>query len=123
MPEQIPDSSLPALSANCSSSKPAQLRPPAAQNTPCKDAKPEASTPPLSILKRKPSLWGVEMELLGAQGPHDRVEDTELQRREGTDHNTARAQALRAQLDDARLLGDVHHARRDGAISTSARLV
>merc|ERR1711972_403241 len=67
----------------------------------------------------KHSLRRVEVELLRTQGTHDGVEDTKLKRGERSDHHAARAQALGAKLHDARLLRDVHHALRDGAIATS----
>mmetsp|Transcript_19424 Transcript_19424/g.52857 ORF Transcript_19424/g.52857 Transcript_19424/m.52857 type:complete len:332 (+) Transcript_19424:175-1170(+) len=69
------------------------------------------------------SLRLVEVELLGAQGPHHAVEDAELQGRERSDHHASRAEALRAELDDARLLGDVHHALGDRAVPAGSGLV
>mmetsp|Transcript_15135 Transcript_15135/g.23104 ORF Transcript_15135/g.23104 Transcript_15135/m.23104 type:complete len:347 (-) Transcript_15135:24-1064(-) len=65
----------------------------------------------------------VEVVLLGTQRSHHCVEDSELQGSQGTDHDASCAQALGAQLHDTGLLGDVHHARGDGAIATSACLV
>merc|ERR1712037_353479 len=72
----------------------------------------------IAYLRSDASVRLVEGELLRAQGPHHGVEDTELQRRQGTDHDATGPQALRAQLHDARLLGDVHHALRDRAVAT-----
>merc|ERR1711907_310801 len=65
----------------------------------------------------------VEVELARAERAHHGVEDAELQRCEGSDHDAPGAQALRAELDDARLLRDVHHALRDGPVTASTGLV
>merc|ERR1719258_1030728 len=68
-------------------------------------------------------IRSVEMELARAKRAHHRVEDAELQSRQGSDHDAPGTQSLRAELDNARLLGDVHHARRDGPVTASTGLV
>mmetsp|Transcript_19423 Transcript_19423/g.52854 ORF Transcript_19423/g.52854 Transcript_19423/m.52854 type:complete len:332 (+) Transcript_19423:175-1170(+) len=69
------------------------------------------------------SLRLVEVELLGAEHPHDAVKDAELQRRECPDHDASRAKALRAELDNTGLLSDVHHALGDRAVPAGSGLV
>jgi len=63
------------------------------------------------------------MELLGAQRAHDRVEDTELQSGEGTDHYATSTKAVRAKFGNTNLPSDVDHALNDWAIAASAFLV
>merc|ERR1719258_198312 len=68
-------------------------------------------------------IRSVEMELARAKRAHHRVEDAELQRCQSPDHDAPGAQSLRAELDNARLLRDVHHALWDGPVTASAGLV
>merc|ERR1719379_476804 len=63
------------------------------------------------------------MELARPKRAHHCVEDAELQRRQSSDHDAPSAQPLRAELDNARLLRDVHHALRDGPVTASTGLV
>merc|ERR1712194_116152 len=70
-----------------------------------------------------PSLRHVEVELLDAERAHNAVEDAELQGRQGSDHDAPCPEALRAKLANTCLLGDVHHALRDGAVATRTSLV
>mmetsp|Transcript_29709 Transcript_29709/g.73614 ORF Transcript_29709/g.73614 Transcript_29709/m.73614 type:complete len:401 (-) Transcript_29709:278-1480(-) len=65
----------------------------------------------------------VEVELGGADGVEDDVEDAELPGGERADHHAARAQPLRAQLHHARLGGDVDQAGHHAALAARARLV
>ena len=65
----------------------------------------------------------VEVELLGADGGHDDVEDAELAGGEGADHDAPRAEARRAQRDDPRLGGDVAEALHHRAGAARAALV
>jgi len=79
------------------------------------DAPAEASA---AHTAQRAALWrvtrlvarGVEVELLGADEAHDNVEDTELASGERADHDATREEALRAQLDEACLSGDVAEA-------------
>ena len=63
------------------------------------------------------------MELGGAEDIHHTVEDAELAGGEGADHDAASAQALRAQLDEARLGRDVREPLEHRAVAAGARLV
>merc|ERR1712187_50581 len=68
-------------------------------------------------------LLSVEVELFCAKGAHDGVENAELQGREGTNHDTTRAQACRAEIDDAHFFRDIHHSLWDRTITTSSLLI
>mmetsp|Transcript_7469 Transcript_7469/g.8480 ORF Transcript_7469/g.8480 Transcript_7469/m.8480 type:complete len:323 (+) Transcript_7469:246-1214(+) len=66
----------------------------------------------------------VEVELLGASGSHDRVENSELSGRQGTDHHASSAQASEAQLPEPHLLGEVDQSAGNATGATSGlRLV
>merc|ERR1712176_1528103 len=65
----------------------------------------------------------VEVELLGTQTTHHRVEDTELERCESPNHHASCPKTLGAELDHTRLFRDVEHAAWDRAITTSTSLV
>merc|ERR1712083_1026517 len=65
----------------------------------------------------------VQVELLSPQGPHDSVEDAELERSQCPDHDAPCSKALCAKLGYTCFLGDVHHALWDGTVTPSTRLV
>jgi len=65
----------------------------------------------------------VEVELGSAEGTHNRVKDTELAGREGSDHDATGGEALSAELDNTSLLGDVDEARDDATAAAGASLV
>ena len=59
----------------------------------------------------------VEVELGGAGGLHDGVEDGELTRGQGADHDATRRESHQTELGDANLLGNVNEAAGDAAPS------
>jgi hypothetical protein len=65
----------------------------------------------------------VKMEFLGSESMHDRVEDTELERGERTNHDTSCAETGSAQVDDTELLSHVQHTGRNRSSATFAGLV
>lgn len=52
----------------------------------------------------------VEVELLGTEGVHDRIEDTELTSGQGTDHDATRSKTGSSKLEEAHFASDVGQA-------------
>ena len=65
----------------------------------------------------------VEVELAGAKGVHDGVEDTELSGGEGTDHDATGEKTDSAKVDEASLAGNSHEAGHHGSLSSGSLLV
>ena len=67
--------------------------------------------------------WVLEVVLAGADGVHDRVEDTELTSSERADHDATRGQTNGGQLEEADIFGDVHETSGGGARASCAGFV
>jgi len=67
--------------------------------------------------------WVREVELLGTEHWHERVEDDELTRSEGTNHDTTRNETDGSEADETNLTRKAAETDEHGALTTSTGLV